>query len=124
MKKYYKFILAAILFLIIGISVYIQLSTDKINTDGTTSVSWINKQKIIPFAKQEILNNIKTPSTAKFPNNKEILVMVSKDTKNLYVVSMWVDAENSYGAMLRQKVLLQIILKPDKSYEIKNIMFL
>jgi hypothetical protein len=118
------FIIILVLILIVGITSYVKLSTNTVNSDGTMRANWFDKQKIIDIAKEEILKNLKSPSTAKFPSNKEIVVKVDKDDNSLYVVSMWVDSENSYGAMLRQNVLLQIILKPDKTYKIKDIMFL
>lgn len=124
--KNIKLIIMLIVLLILSVSIfaYVKLSTNVINTDGTITANWFDKQKIIKIAKQEVLKNIKTPSTAKFPDNKEIIVKVCQDDDTIFVVSMWVDAQNSYGAMLRKNVLMQIILKSDGSYEIKDIMFL
>lgn len=126
-KYNFKVILLILLILTLigGIITYINLSTDKVNADGSISASWITKQKIIKIAKDEVLKSLVAPSTAVFSKNKDIKVVKVPNQENLYIVlNMNVDSANSYNAMLRQKVLMQIILNADGTYEMKNLMFL
>lgn len=55
------------------------------------------------LAQNAVKNNLKSPSTAKFPssylNEEVVITRTGKD----YVVSSWVDAQNSFGAILRRK---------------------
>ena len=46
-----------------------------------------------------ILEELKAPSTAEF--QKRDSKKVYKETENIFIVSMYVDAENSFGAMVR-----------------------
>jgi hypothetical protein len=121
MKRNHKIIVVLLLMIFIGgIVTYINLSTNKVNADGTIKVSWLTRQKVIEIAKQEILNNVKTPSTVIFPKDKEIAVTPNKDTENLYSVYIWFDAQNEYSAIIRQNIILTILIKPDKTYEVKD----
>ena len=127
MKRYLKIIIPLILILVLvaGSITYISLFKDKVNADGSISASWITKQKIIKIAKDEVLKSLVAPSTAKFTDNSDIIVKRIDKDNNLYlVINMDVDSVNSYNAMLRQKVLMQIILNSDGTYEIKSMMFL
>jgi hypothetical protein len=50
-------------------------------------------------AKQLIKYKLKSPSTAEFPSSLEAKVIGVGD--NTFIVSSYVDAQNSYGAMIR-----------------------
>lgn len=57
------------------------------------------------MAKTVISERLKAPSTAEFqPYDDDVVV----SNGELYQVTMWVDAENSFGAMLRTTFVLQI----------------
>lgn len=60
--------------------------------------------------KEEVLSQLKAPSTAKFPTVNEL-----KDFREYkpgeYIVHGYVDAENSYGAMIRTDFVAYIILE-------------
>ncbi len=65
------------------------------------------------LASQSIVKkNLKAPSTAQFPSS------ISKDTKIIFVskckhfVSSYVDAQNSFGAMLRSTYSMYIEYRP------------
>lgn len=70
-------------------------------------------QTCINMAKKEIEKNLKAPSTAKFQKDDEIYVISSKG--NFYV-TLYVDAQNSFGAMIRQTFEVEVNLK---TYETK-----
>lgn len=70
-----------------------------------TNTEMLNLQK---SAKEAILTILKSPSTAKFPNNSEWNIW--KESGKIYVKS-YVDSQNSFGAELRSE--FQFILSPN-----------
>jgi len=68
-------------------------------------------------AKQFISDRLKAPSTAKFQPYDESIV---KTNGELYQVTLWVDAENSFGAKIRSKFI--VMIKYDgKNYALQSI---
>lgn len=55
--------------------------------------------------KDYVKNTLKAPSTAKFPSKSDIKIIKNKD---VYIINGYVDAQNSYGAMIRTKYLASI----------------
>lgn len=58
---------------------------------------------------------LKSPSTAKFPYLTDDGVKVTKLDKDKYLVSSYVDSENSFGAMIRETYTVTIILQGENS---------
>jgi hypothetical protein len=58
-------------------------------------------------AQQEVTAMLKAPSTAKFPWGSADTVLYSPEKKSFDVIS-YVDAENSYGAMMRTKYVCTV----------------
>ena len=54
------------------------------------------------MARRAIERQLKAPSTAKFPNAWDTGVAINQKGDDFYIAS-YVDAQNSFGAMLRQK---------------------
>jgi len=71
----------------------------------------VSKYDIYKFAKKSITATLKAPSTAKFPDyNDEGVNIVIADSTNI-VVSGYVDAQNSFGAMLRSRYIVALSIK-------------
>jgi len=68
-------------------------------------------------------DNLKSPSSAKFPYITDKLVVVTKIKENEYFVTSYVDSENSFGAMIRTFYTCKVILDGDK-YTVKDLKFL
>jgi hypothetical protein len=67
---------------------------------------------------------LKSPSTAKFPLFTDDKVNVTKISENKYNVSAYVDSENSFGAMVRTYYTCTVILLPNDKYRVENLKFL
>lgn len=75
-----------------------QIAADQTFSDGIDARSW---------AEIYVKKSLKAPSTAKFPNRLDYKYAQGKDKKgkkikDVWEVSSYVDAQNSFGAMLRQ----------------------
>ncbi len=62
-----------------------------------------------------VSSHLKAPSTAKFPWPDEEKVSRSGDT---WTVSGWVDAQNSFGAMIRSNYVVKITSTSENTYKI------
>jgi len=62
----------------------------------------IKEDNVSLFAKQLVRENLKSPSTAQFVNTE---VIYHKEDQNFeyYIVKVQVDAQNSFGAMIRDQ---------------------
>ncbi len=72
---------------------------EKVSDDETLVKCWVPAKKIIEA-------QLKAPSSAKFPfssNSNDVLILKSVDNNKItrYAVISWVEAENSFGAQLR-----------------------
>lgn len=65
-------------------------------------------------AKEFVTDHLKAPSTAKFPYYEEFAA--AKQANGTWQVMGYVDAQNSYGAMLRQQFLCTLKKTGDKWY--------
>ncbi|MDD4805134.1 MAG: hypothetical protein PHN69_08405 [Candidatus Pacebacteria bacterium] len=87
------------------------LSSDNITSDNTISqndattdsetVEDNEKGACWALAEDVVKSNLKSPSTAKFPFSYGDEGVSFSKTNGIYTVTGWVDAENSYGAKLR-----------------------
>ncbi|NFM25195.1 hypothetical protein FDB84_12300 [Clostridium sporogenes] len=85
-----------------------------------------NKATLISTAKEVVKKNLKAPSTAKFPwSFGEYKIQESKSENKdmvVYTVSGYVDAENSYGAKLRNNFIVKLECTKDLSkYRVLDI---
>ena len=79
-------------------------STDSYSLDGSASAEPVaddEKGACWALAEDVVKANLKSPSSAKFPFSYGSDGVSMTKSGNLYTVSAWVDAENSYGAELR-----------------------
>lgn len=73
------------------------------------------------FAKKFVINRLKAPSTAKFPNITEARCVILSDNKTWKIFS-YVDSQNSFGAMVRTKWYVKII-DTGESWKLLDITF-
>ncbi len=76
-----------------------QIAAKQLRMDDMDARTW---------ARIYVKNSLKSPSTAKFPNVLDYIVARAADEKgniikDTWIVSSYVDAQNSFGAMLRSR---------------------
>ena len=87
-----------VLFLILGPTAFKDCSCTKDNVGNGA-----------PYAAQTFVKqNLKSPSTAKFGSNPS----VRETSKNVFVVKSYVESQNSFGAMIREKY--EVTLRNDE----------
>lgn len=75
--------------------------------------------KIYEYAKKAVSDKLKSPSTAKFQDYNDIESGVTEDGQ--YITRFYVDAQNSFGAMIREKYEVIVVLnKKTGSYDISK----
>jgi len=70
---------------------------------------------ILQIAEDTVKQNLKAPSTATFSSIRETQI---KRSGNTWTVSGWVDAQNSFGAMLRSEYTVKITFTSKYNYTI------
>lgn len=68
-------------------------------------------------------DNLKSPSSAKFPLYTDSKVSVKKIAENKYSVSAYVDSENSFGAMIRNYYTCTVTLLDNDRYRVEDLKF-
>jgi hypothetical protein len=71
-----------------------------------------DKIKAYTFAEQFVEQRLKSPSTADFPF--DFMDHVSKIGEDQYKIESWVDAQNSFGATVRNRVQVVLTLSEDR----------
>ncbi len=93
---------------------------EKRNTISTTE-----SVTIIDYCKEIINSLLKAPSTAEYPgswlNPTEGWQMAKNN--NLVTVKSYVDAQNSFGAMIRSEFIIQIQMQDDGSGKVSYVQF-
>lgn len=87
-------------------------------TDGNSSNT--NKFLAYNYAEEFVKDNLKSPSTAKFPDTTEKMNHITELGENEYQINSWVDSQNSFGAMIRSNFSCKIIFDGDK-VSVKNL---
>ncbi|MDO5553067.1 MAG: SHD1 domain-containing protein [Planctomycetia bacterium] len=78
--------------------------------DGDAEVSESFKEVLYPVAKDAILDRLKAPATAVFPP-KEDTVYEPRDPGEAFILYISVDAQNSYGALIRSRYAVSVHYK-------------
>ncbi|WP_455502025.1 hypothetical protein [Gemmiger sp.] len=76
-----------------------------------------NKYDAITIAEKEVKAKLKSPSTAKFSSSSETSVTRSGNT---WRITGWVDAQNGFGATLRNSYTVKIEFASSDTYTIKE----
>lgn len=66
------------------------------------------------MSKKAVTRKLKAPSTATFPSGLAEGVKVARSGECKFIVSAYVDSQNSYGAMLRSQYAVQLSYSPEK----------
>jgi hypothetical protein len=75
--------------------------------------------KVIDSCQQELQKSLKAPSTAKFSSYSE--TEVAKADADTYLVNGWVDAQNSFGAVLRARYFCTAGKSGDDSFAVSHV---
>jgi hypothetical protein len=71
------------------------------------------------YMSQKFVNDrLKAPSTAKYPSSSDVSI---KQTGNKWIVTGYVDAQNSFGAMIRQNYICEMEVS-GKSWKLINVL--
>lgn len=89
-----------------------QYSSGKLG-DSFKSFAW-------SLAKSAVKESLKAPSTAKFPSSHNGQDIKQTDA-NTFIVNSYVDAQNSYGAMIRSNFSVTIKKTGSNSYTVENV---
>ena len=79
------------------------------------------------YAEKVVKNNLKSPSSAVFPETSDKLnhineISYTNEDNSKWYIDSWVDSQNGFGAMLRSKFTCIIIVEDGKvRYEDLNI---
>ena len=76
-----------------------------------------DKFDAITVAEKIVKDNLKSPSTAKFCSTSEAKISCSDNT---WTVSGWVDAQNSFGATLRNNYTVKFTFTSSNKYTIDS----
>lgn len=106
-------------FIIVGIAiVFFVVLLIKTNTGSKSKDSYgHDKFDAIAAAEHVVKDNLKSPSSAKFCSSDECKV---KRDKNTWTVSGWVDADNSFGASIRNDFTVKITFTGKEKYTIDS----
>ena len=81
-----------------------------------------SRSMAIALAQDSIKNLLKSPSTAKFPSWFKIRHSRGEG-EYVHSVSGWVEAQNSFGALIRNDWLVQLEFTPPDDWKILNVDF-
>lgn len=101
----WKKIIIGIIILIVFFSVIVESNKDNYDSDPILAYN---------YAKGFIKENLKSPSTAKFPGTFEKKDHVRNLGNGEYLIESWVDSQNSFGAMVRSRWSCKIIMKNER----------
>jgi galactitol-specific phosphotransferase system IIB component len=97
---------------------------DKKVLDSINPDAWKKEDRSF-YAKSYIEGLIKTqlksPSTAKFPGTLDTDYVIRQLDDQMYVVSSWVDSQNSFGAMIRTKYLGSVQQVAKEKWEVIDL---
>jgi len=81
----------------------------------------LKKEGAFKIAKHFTLEHLKAPSTAKFPEfyNKDVSIYYNDETK-VAVVDLYVDAQNSFGAMIRSRFNVKLKNSKGNTWDLLN----
>lgn len=69
------------------------------------------------FSQQVVEENLKSPSSAEYPTFSDISV---KKEGNIYTINAYVDSQNSFGAMIRNKYKC-VLIENDNLYKVVDL---
>lgn len=113
-QKWWFWLVTALILVTIGVIYLININTESVTNEPYSmigkeiKITNRMKEELYQKIKNDITDNLKTPSTAIFPEIKEWDIDVNSN--NVVEVKSYVDSQNSFGAMLRANFEQQYIL--------------
>jgi galactitol-specific phosphotransferase system IIB component len=95
--------------------------------DSISPDAWKKEDKSFyakSYIEELIKTQLKSPSTAKFPGTLDTDYVIRQLDDQIYVVSSWVDSQNSFGAMVRTKYLGSVQQVAKDQWEVVGLEFL
>jgi hypothetical protein len=114
--KALKYILTTIAILTFGIG-FIALMA---HSEDVAKTREPNKIDAYFMAEQFITKQLKAPSTAKFPYSSDAEISYDETTKD-WTIKSYVDAQNSFGAMIRNNYTVKIKYLGDEKWNLIDI---
>jgi hypothetical protein len=113
-----------ILILLVGIVIAISIACSSTDSPRKTSTFDEPSEGDAAFMSQEFVKkNLKAPSTAKFPNPYGRDIDCTKLGNNRFKVVSYVDAENSFGAMIRTNYVAVVKYKGSEHWTLESLEF-
>ena len=95
--------------------IFTLMNSKSTNTDNSTNWKTEDNTTMAYIMMQDFVEKtLKSPSTAKFPSSYDG-PKIFKLKKHQYQIESWVDAQNSFGAMIRTKFTC-IVMQVDKDH--------
>lgn len=109
-------LLALPIILVVIVIMFSFINPAKSESQGAT------KENLIYFSQDCVSPYLKSPSSAKFPYISDNTYTVKSRLHNIYIVTGYVDSQNSFGAMLRSNYVVTIEYDPNtKRFRETNI---
>ena len=122
-KTVNAFSLIKIVLYVIGAIILIKLGNWALNPDNDL-MGIGNMREAYSLAQQVILDEIRTPASAQFPDfEREFVTQTSEplmyegENFNVYTVTAYVDAENAFGTLVRHKYQVKIGLPESRDFD-------
>lgn len=85
---------------------------------GSTDISDDYKLALFTLAEERVKDQLKSPSSARFPINYLGDEVQYERNGDCYTIASWVEAENSYGATIREQFMLSTTISGGKMKDI------
>ena len=108
-----------ILMIIITSIFVIYMSNEKMEKIHLNGLTDEEKGYAIAVAKEEVRNNLKSPSSSDFPSSSDEYT-ITKDG-DIYTVNSYVEADNSFGTKLKINYIVQFTMTGEETYVVNNV---
>lgn len=111
-EKMYNNTKSKLIFIVLLIPIiYFIFNIANLRNENNKTDAWV-------LAKYSVEQKLKSPSSAKFPSKSKATILENED--GCTVVS-YVDAENSFGAKVRSKFVVDLTKKPNGEYILESV---
>lgn len=119
----YKIFIYLILLPIFAVSIFWVIDGSSDSTSSKSSPDTSDYVLAYNYAEKYVKEYLKSPSTAEFPSTREKVAHTHYNSSaSIYRINSWVDSQNSFGAMIRQRFSCEIIMD-GKTVSIRNLKF-
>lgn len=111
-EKMYNNTKTKVVFIVLLIPIiYFILNISNLGSGNSKTDVWV-------LAKHSVEQKLKSPSSAKFPSKSKATIL---ENDNGCTVISYVDAENSFGAKVRSKFVVDLTKKPNGEYILESV---